>query len=83
MKTTMEIPDLLIERARDLAARDNTTLKELVERGLRTVISEAEKKDAVEFALRDASVDGDGLQPEMQGATWERWRELAYGARGG
>jgi hypothetical protein len=81
MKTTIEISDALMEQARRLAARENTTLRALVEQGLRKVI--ADKKRSVRFRLRRASFKGKGLQPPLQDAGWERLREMVYEGRGG
>jgi hypothetical protein len=39
MKTTIQIPDSLFEEARKLAAKEKTTLKALVEEGLRLVLA--------------------------------------------
>ncbi len=76
MKSTIEIPDPLLEQARALAAREHTTLRAGVERGLRKVVSEQREGSA--FRLRRASFKGNGLRPELRGAAWERLRELAY-----
>jgi hypothetical protein len=81
MKTTVEIPDALLEEARKVAARQRTTLRVLIIEGLRRVT--AERKRAGTFRLRDASVGGDGLQPDLAGAPWERIRGMAYEERGG
>jgi hypothetical protein len=81
MKTTVEIPDALLEEARKLAAREGTTLRALMEQGLRRVV--AERRRAAAFRLRKASFKGDGLQPAVAGAPWERVRDLAYEGRGG
>jgi hypothetical protein len=83
MKTTIDIADALLREARRLAARERTTLKALVERGLRSVISEHEKEAAAPFRLRKASFRGKGLQPGARDADWERLREMAYEGRGG
>jgi hypothetical protein len=80
MKTTVEISGPLLERAKRLAARESTTLRELVEAGLRHVLRERQQTSA--FALRDARVRGRGLQPEFREASWERIREAAYEGRG-
>lgn len=81
MKTTIEISDPVLNEARKLAAREGVTVRALVELGLRRLI--AEKKRAAEFHLRPASFKGSGLKPELQGASWERIRELAYEEHGG
>ncbi|MFZ5511167.1 MAG: type II toxin-antitoxin system VapB family antitoxin [Pseudomonadota bacterium] len=81
MKTTIEISDPLLQQARRLAAREGTTLRTLVETGLRKVI--AEKKQQAGFRLRRASFKGEGLQPSARGVGWERLREMVYEGRGG
>jgi len=80
MKTTIEIPDPVLNEARRLAEREGTTVKALVELGLRRVI--ADKRRGAGFRLRKASFKGQGLQPQLQGASWERLRELAYEGHG-
>jgi hypothetical protein len=80
MKTTIEISDGLLEQARRVAARDGTTLRALVELGLRRVIDERQR--AQPFKLRDASFGGQGLHPEAEEGGWARWRELAHEGRG-
>lgn len=81
MKTTVEISDRLAEEAKALAARENTTLRDLIEAGLRSVLRERRRRRP--FKLRDASLGGRGLQPEFRDAGWERMREAAYEGRGG
>lgn len=80
MKTTVEISDPLLQEARALASREGTTLKALIERGLRRVLSEKQEKP---FKLRDASFGGQGLQPDMKDADWEKIRSMIYEGRGG
>jgi hypothetical protein len=82
MKTTVEIPDSLLEEARKVAGREGTTLKALIEQGLRKVLSERRER-AGTFRLRKATFAGAGLQPGVAGASWERIREMAYEGRGG
>ncbi len=43
MKTTLELPDDLIERSRQIQRRDGITLKALVEEGLRLAIRKRAK----------------------------------------
>lgn len=81
MKTTVDISDPLLREARATAARKGTTLKALVERGLRTVLAENERR--APFRLRKASFKGTGLSPEAEETGWDRLHELAYEGRGG
>jgi hypothetical protein len=81
MKTTVEIPDSLFEEARKVAHRDRTTLKALVEEGLRRII--ADRKSRKGFRLRKATFKGNGLQFPLSEASWDRIRELSYEGRGG
>ena len=77
MKTTVNLPDELVREAQELARRERTTLKELIETGLRSVISQ--RAGEQRFVLADASVDGRGLQPEFRGSGWEQIRDSIYG----
>jgi len=81
VKTTIEISDPLLRQARKLAASEGITLRTLVERGLRRVVSET--KPATQFKLRKASVEGKGLQADRRAASWDGLRDLAYEGRGG
>jgi len=80
MKTTIEIADALAREAKELAARENTTLRELVEAGLRTVLSQRRKRAV--FRLRDASFAGRGITPEFRDAGWDEIRDAIYKGRG-
>jgi len=81
MKTTIQIPDSLFEEARKLAHQEQTTLKALVEQGLRRIIQD--RKQRGEFHLRKVTFKGSGLQPPLAGSTWEQIRQLSYEGRGG
>jgi hypothetical protein len=80
MKTTVEISDGILDDARRLAERDGTTVRALIESGLRREIRERARSPR--FKLRRASFKGRGLQPEVAAAGWERVRGLAYEGRG-
>ncbi len=81
MKTTIEISDSLAREARAVAAREKTTLRALVEAGLREVLKRRRK--VASFRLRDASFGGRGLQPDVAAGGWTSIREAAYEGRGG
>jgi hypothetical protein len=80
MKTTIEISDTLLEAARQVSRREKTTVRSLVEEGLRKVI--AEREGSRDFRLRKATFKGTGLQPQVTGASWEQIRSLIYEGHG-
>ncbi len=73
MKTTIHVADALLLRGKAVAAREGTTLRALVEEGLRLALARRERQQA--FELRDGAVQGEGLQREQ---SWALRRELAY-----
>ena len=81
MKTTIEISDSLFSDARMVAAAEGTTLRQLVEIGLRHAIAQR-KRQAEPFRLRDASFGGHGLVEELKASPWDEIRDLAYEGRG-
>ena len=80
MKTTVELPDALLRDAKRLALRERTTVRALIERGLRAVVSG--QRQAGRFELRRASYRGDGLVAGRSLADWDAIRDLAYSERG-
>lgn len=81
MKTTIELSDNLLQEARRAASADGTTLRALVEAGLREVLARRRQRSAP-FKLKRATVKGKGLRPELREASWQRLRDLAYGEMG-
>jgi hypothetical protein len=79
MKTTVELPEEVLREAQQLAREEGTTLKSLMEEALRAVI--AQHRSQLQFALRDASVEGNGVRPELRDASWTELRERIYGDR--
>jgi hypothetical protein len=65
MKTTVELPDNLLERSKAVARREISTLKALIEEGLHLALRA--RKPAAFFALQP--FQGDGLSPEYADAT--------------
>jgi hypothetical protein len=77
MKTTIEISDGLFERAKALAQRDATTLRELVEQGLTQVIAQR-AAPAKPFKLEKRTVKGKGLTDEaIARGGWAALRDMA------
>ena len=76
MKTTVDLPDPLLEEAKQLAAEQGTTLKELIATGLRHVLRSRARPSC--FQLRDAGFGGSGLQPEFRDASWKDMRDAIY-----
>ncbi len=77
MKATIELPEPLLERAKQLASRDGTTLGELMAAGLRHVLKERAARGEP-FVLRDARVDGRGLSEAFANTTWDEIRKASY-----
>ena len=74
MKTTIEMSDPLFKSAKELAQRSHTTLRALIEEGLRRVINESQVKAKSAFKLKNASVGGKTvLMPEP--AHWQQLEE--------
>ena len=78
MKTSVEISNPLFEEARKLAAENGVSMRSLIEQGLRKVLDE-QRQSRHSFELRDERVDGNGLTPDFQGASWTKIRDAAYG----
>ena len=80
MKTTIEMSDPLFKSAKDLAQRSQTTLRALIEEGLRRVISDSQAQAKSAFKLKKASVLGKAiLMPEP--ASWQQLEENHVASR--
>lgn len=79
VKTTVEIADALLLEAKKTAMREGTTVRALIEAGLRRVLRE---RRSGRFRLRRATCTGQGLNPALAEADWDRLRALAYEGRG-
>lgn len=80
MKTTLNIANDLAAKARALAAKRGTTLRAVVEEGLRMAL-EADRVE-MQYRLPDKSVQGRGLQREFQAKPWSDILDASYGRRG-
>jgi Arc/MetJ family transcription regulator len=81
MKTTIEIADALLADARRVAEREGTTLRALVEDGLRQLLK-GRGDESHPFRLHMVTFAGDGLQPGVAEGGWDRIRGLVYEGRG-
>lgn len=80
MKTTVEITDALLERARKHAAGTGQTVRALIEEGLRRVLEpDAPGKP---FHLPDRSVGKKGAKDPLEAMTWQDLRGEIYGEPG-
>lgn len=80
MKTTVEIAEDLLKQAKQVAASEGVTLRDLIESGLRRELG---GRIGGSYAMPDASFLGDGVQPGIAEGDWSTIRELIYEGRGG
>lgn len=77
MKTTIDLSDSLLQKAKTLARHESTTLRALIEEGLRIVLAKRDSERPV--PPRDGRFKGDGLTPEMEAkGGWAKLHEAAY-----
>jgi hypothetical protein len=82
MKTTVDIPDALLRRLRERAARQGTTLKALLQVAIREFLGQGGGRGS-EFRLRDGSFRGEGTAPGVREGDWRAISEMSYEGRGG
>jgi len=76
MKTTIDIADDLLTKAKRQARRENRTLREVIEEALRKQLA-AERAPEV-FHLKQRAFKGKGLQPPLVEGDWAALRDLVY-----
>ena len=81
MKTTIDIPDALMQRCKKVIGQQHVTFRCLVEEGLCRVLDE--RLERKPFKLNSVPFCGGGFQPGFDEAGWERIREATYEGRGG
>ena len=79
MKATIEIADGLFDRARQVARKEKTTFRSLIEQGLRLVLNERQAKPKKLPPL--VTVGGSGLTKEFRNVSWEKTRNEIYRGR--
>lgn len=76
MKTTIDLSDHLLNRARELARKEHTTLKELTEEGLALVL--AQRASRSPRRVKPVVFDGQGLSEQFRGKSWADIRDEIY-----
>lgn len=79
MKTTVEIPDALLERARLQARRTGRPVRALIEEGLRLVLQAGSAK--IDYQLPDRSVGTPGGPNPLEAMSWQDLRDEVYAGR--
>ena len=77
MKTTLNIQDELLARAKRHAHRTGRPLRAVVEEGLRKVLSTKSPRER--YILPDHSVGETGGKDPLEAYSWQDLREVIYG----
>jgi len=77
MKTTVDIADDLLKRSQQLAKREGSTLRAVLEEGLRLVLKDRRAPSA--RAFRFPTFGKGGLSAEFRDGDWEKIRAAIYG----
>jgi hypothetical protein len=76
MKTTIDIADDLLLRAKQQARRERKTLRDVVEEALRQRLADAGRRQS--FRLKKHPFKGKGRHPAVVEGEWETVRDLIY-----
>jgi Arc/MetJ family transcription regulator len=76
MKTTIEISDDVLTRAKRQARREGKTLREVVERALRQQLAAPDVPGS--FRLKRHAFKGKGRHPGVAEGDWQQIRDLIY-----
>jgi hypothetical protein len=79
MKTTVEISEAPLERARRQALRSGQPLRALIEQGLRLVLES--ESGGERYRLPDRSVGEPGAANPLESLSWQDLRGEIYGGR--
>lgn len=79
MKTTVEIPDTLLSRARRHARRTGRPVRALIEEGLRLVLERQTRRE--KYSLADLSVGDPNDENPLESLSWQDLRAEIYGER--
>jgi hypothetical protein len=76
LKTTVDIADDLLKRSQQLAKREGSTLRAVLEEGLRLVLKDRRKPGS--RAFRFPTFGNGGLNAEFRDVDWEKIRATIY-----
>ena len=79
MRTTIEVNDELFRKAKQVAAAEGITLREIVESGMR---SELARRRRNRYRMPDRSFEGEGVQSGIMEGDWGTIRDIIYAGRG-
>jgi len=79
VKTTLDISDALLARAKRHAKNRGKPLRALVEEGLRRVLDDAALRPR--FTLEDRSIGKAGAPNPLEALSWQDLRDEIYGGR--
>jgi hypothetical protein len=82
MRTSVDIPDALFQRAKKLARTRGTTLRALLIEALRQTLDGELGESHPGYTLEDCSFGGDGLVDGLAWTDSEAIREKVYEGRG-
>lgn len=78
MRTTIDMSDSLFKSLKEIANREHSTIKALIERAVHALVAESKLSANKIPQLRNCSIEGSGLTPEFQGASWQEIRDETY-----
>lgn len=79
MKTTVEISDALLDRARRYGRKHGKPVRALIEEGLRRVLESEEPTGS--YRMPDCSVGTVGKPNPLEQLSWQDLRQEIYGGR--
>ena len=74
MKTTIEIADNLLARAKARARAQHITLRSLIEESLAATLDQP----LPAIQIKPVTFKGNGLRPEFEDSSWDKIRDAIY-----
>jgi len=83
MRTTVELSDAILRSVKALAQKRHTTVRAMIEEGLRLVLERESRASRERFTLEDCSYGTGGMVDGLDESSWAEIRDLSYKGRGG